>query len=372
MSTSDFHERRFDEETQCKLDIYRQYLRSWLPVFLHREDIRSIQIFDFFAGPGHDGAGNAGSPVIASEEIALSLSKNVTAPRDRKRVLLYLNEPDEKRYAVLINETMPQIRKQNGDLEIILKKERFSSILQEGLGYMRKPGAANFVFLDQFGIKETTHDVLLEIWKCPTTDMMFFVSSSCVNRFKNDNHLQRYLPPLEPTEYGIMDGHNATRLLHRAYTRWIPPDMTYYLGQFSIKRNANIYGLIFGSRHPLGLDKFLQVAWNKDNLQGEANFDIDNDNISTHQLYLFTERKKSTKIKVFEQHLKDDLLKGNLRTNLELYLYGLRNGMLARHVREAVSRLQQEGVIPTQKLKISYDAWKNRHTENIRLGEITS
>ena len=68
MSTSDFHERRFDEETQCKLDIYRQYLRSWLPVFLHREHIRSIQIFDFFAGPGHDGAGNAGSPVIASEE----------------------------------------------------------------------------------------------------------------------------------------------------------------------------------------------------------------------------------------------------------------------------------------------------------------
>lgn len=372
MSTSDFHERCFDEETQCKLDIYRQYLRSWLPVFLHREDIKSIQIFDFFAGPGHDKAGNAGSPVIASEEIALSLANKSDAPWCNKHMMLFLNEPDERRHAILVNKTMPLIQRQNEELEIIVRKERFSSVFQQGLSYMRKPGTANFVFLDQFGIKETTHDVLLKIWECHTTDMMFFVSASCVNRFKNDDHLQNYLPPITPAEYNIMNGRNATRLLHCAYTRWIPPDMNYYLGQFSIKRNANIYGLIFGSRHPLGLDKFLQVAWNKDKLHGEANFDIDNDNISPHQLYLFSEMKTSTKIKVFEENLKKDLLSGKLRTNIELYLYGLHNGMLARHVRDTISRLQQDGVIPTQKLKISYEAWKNHLTENVRLKEITS
>jgi hypothetical protein len=41
-----------------------------------------------------------------------------------------------------------------------------------------------------------------------------------------------------------------------------------------------VNGLIFGSSHPLGMDKFLQVAWNKDVINGEADFDINRDNVA--------------------------------------------------------------------------------------------
>ena len=52
-----------------------------------------------------------------------------------------------------------------------------------------------------------------------------------------------------------------------------------FFGSFSIKKGANIYGLIFGSAHPLGIEKFLRVCWKVDPVRGEANFDIDDEHM---------------------------------------------------------------------------------------------
>jgi hypothetical protein len=55
----DLHETKFDEATNVKLAIYRDYLKEWLPVFLAKEEPiwTTINIFDFFAGPGTDAIG---------------------------------------------------------------------------------------------------------------------------------------------------------------------------------------------------------------------------------------------------------------------------------------------------------------------------
>ena len=58
-----------NEGTQDKLELYREYLREWLPVFINGSSVDIIQIFDFFAGPGFDMDGNRGSPVITCDEI---------------------------------------------------------------------------------------------------------------------------------------------------------------------------------------------------------------------------------------------------------------------------------------------------------------
>ena len=46
---------------------------------------------------------------------------------------------------------------------------------------------------------------------------------------------------------------------------------------FQLERDQIIYGLIFGSRHSFGMEKFLKVYWDKDKLAGESNFLINND-----------------------------------------------------------------------------------------------
>ena len=65
MPTPDFHKKPFDEGTLTKLQIFELYAREWLPVFLspERPPRSEIHLFDFFAGPGTDTAGELGSPL---------------------------------------------------------------------------------------------------------------------------------------------------------------------------------------------------------------------------------------------------------------------------------------------------------------------
>ena len=65
MPGDDFHQRPFDDGTLTKLRIFELYAREWLPIFLAPERPRfaEIHLFDFFAGPGMDSAGEFGSPL---------------------------------------------------------------------------------------------------------------------------------------------------------------------------------------------------------------------------------------------------------------------------------------------------------------------
>jgi len=49
MPKRNLHGKPFDEGTKVKLDLYREYLREWLPVFINSPYVDTLQIFDFFA-----------------------------------------------------------------------------------------------------------------------------------------------------------------------------------------------------------------------------------------------------------------------------------------------------------------------------------
>jgi hypothetical protein len=69
MPVRNLHQKPFDEGTRDKLELYRHYLREWLPVFINVSSVDILQIFDFFAGPGFDMDGIPGSSAITCEEI---------------------------------------------------------------------------------------------------------------------------------------------------------------------------------------------------------------------------------------------------------------------------------------------------------------
>ncbi len=58
-----------------------------------------------------------------------------------------------------------------------------------------------------------------------------------------------------------------------------------FLYPFSLKKstNENIYGLVFCTHDLLGLDKFIAKAWKRNNLNGEANFNIERDYINSNK-----------------------------------------------------------------------------------------
>jgi len=60
-------------------------------------------------------------------------------------------------------------------------------------------------------------------------------------------------------------------------------------------------------------------------------------------------------------------MNGHLKTNKDLYLFALRNGMLSSHARDGLTLLVKNGKLPKQTLHVSYDAWKKMDTESIQL-----
>jgi hypothetical protein len=137
--------------------------------------------------------------------------------------------------------------------------------------------------------------------------------------------------------------------VHRAaleyYRSLLPNPLTYYLAPFSIKKGANIYGVIFGSAHPLGMDKFLQVAWRKDQINGEADFDIHRDNIQPGQLKFDLEEFKPTKVSAFERELEAVLRAGRAKNEADVIDVCFRHGVKRQHAAKVLSQLKKDGII---------------------------
>jgi hypothetical protein len=74
---------------------------------------------------------------------------------------------------------------------------------------------------------------------------------------------------------------NPYKFIHRnvieQLRKRLPKDSKLKLYPFSLKKGANIFGIIFGAKHPLAVDKVFDIAWGRNPINGDANFDIDDD-----------------------------------------------------------------------------------------------
>lgn len=125
----------------------------------------------------------------------------------------------------------------------------------------------------------------------------------------------------------------------------IPIEMKYFLAPFSIKKPTGIYGLIFGTNHTLGIEKFLHVCWKYDRLRGEANFDIDNERINLKNPGMFAEYNIPSKRQVFENLLRQKIINKELQTDYEVYLFSLDEGFLLKDANYILKELDSEGKI---------------------------
>ncbi len=350
MSKENFHDEPFDEGTKLKLDIYRLYIREWLPVFLNK-GYREIKIFDFFAGSGTDSVGTPGSPLIALEEVASALDFNKENLKAPLNVELYLNDSSSEKIEKL--KMLMEKRTKGSSYFNLLNRyfsfktetKEFKDIFPVWLKKMQMR-SANFVFLDQFGIKDVSLDVVSDLLKIQRTDIMFFLPASIINRMKKHPEIVKYFPFLTDEDYNQMMNKNVCSVLAHVYDRELSKKHNNcYVGSFSIKKGSNVYGLIFISKHPLGMEKFLKTAWKKDSLTGTANFDIDNEKIDIKQPSLFSEMDKSTRVKQFQKELRDLIEQGKIKTNREIYLAWLLEGMLPEHAKEVLQKQKMEGKI---------------------------
>ena len=333
----DIHKKPFDEGTKVKLAIFKDYLREWLPVFIEKKEIiwKTINIYDFFSGPGSDGFGNNGTPLIIIEELK-PYGQSIAAKK--LNVNLYFNEYDKSK-----NETLKEIilSEDKGSIPYNIKIENldFKVAFDKEYPLMDNKHNVNLLFLDQTGVKHINETIFSKIINLKQTDFLFFISSSTIKRFAEhpsiSQHLKLNVEHVEKTPY-----HQIHRLVLEYFENLIPKDKQYYLAPFSLKKNAGLYGLVFGSGHVLGIEKFLTTCWGIDSERGEANFDIDDDKIHQGQFDMFTnEVKKPKKVDLFEKELKNKILDGSLTDDRTIYLFTLKNGFLPRHTKKIIAEL---------------------------------
>jgi three-Cys-motif partner protein len=374
----DIHSKEFDDGTKIKLEILRKYIQEWLPVFIVKKqpDWGMIYMYDFFAGAGRDLNGNPGSPIIILEEIRPYCR---AIKEKRLKVKLFFNEVSQRKSKKLQDACVEHLqtcsskdnagdycpgRDTNGCPFHITYcqdefKECFSYYLPQMSAGSRYP---RFMFLDQYGIKEVTQGIFRALISLKRTDFLFFISSSYARRFIELPEFKNYLR-LTKQDFDENKPHHCHQVIFKYYRSLVPDDVKFYLAPFSIKKDRNIYGLIFGSNSTLGIEKFLRICWRINPTTGNANYDIDNENINLNQPSLFQEYNISTKLKLFERDLREKITRKEFRSNREIYSFTFERGCLPAHANKVVKELKKSGLIPKEfktvsqnihKLEISY------------------
>jgi three-Cys-motif partner protein len=340
MARKDLHEKPFDEGTITKLEIFENYAKEWIPTFVmsgHKE----LWIFDFFAGTGYDKNGIAGSPVRILQQIKSQYS-NIF--QKRTKINICFNEFDKQKFD-LLQESCNKFVSDNSELSgmninMQFHNSDFADLFPKMLSTIKK--FPSLVYLDQNGMKFLADKYIDDLEKTTTTDFLYFLSSSYFLRFGNTDAFQSNLKiDIERAKK------NPYKYIHKSILEQLrerlPKNTKLSLYPFTIKKNSNVYGIIFGATHPRAVDKFLKTAWDKNNVNGEANFDIDDDK-GKQQLNLF-EDKKPTKLEYFKQNIRQEILGGRIKTNKDAYDYTLKQGHISSQANEEVVKMKKGKLI---------------------------
>jgi three-Cys-motif partner protein len=341
MARKDLHEKPFDEGTTTKLEIFENYAQEWIPTFImsgHKE----LWIFDFFAGTGYDKNSVAGSPIRILKQIKRQAG-NIF--QRKTKINVCFNEFDKQKFD-LLQKSCNKFILDNSELSrininLIFRNLDFVDLFPKTLSTIKK--FPSLLYLDQNGMKFLADKYIGDLEKTSTTDFLYFLSSSYFVRFGATDAFQ--------TNMNIdikRARQNPYKYIHKSILEQLrerlPKNTKLSLYPFTIKKNANVYGIIFGATHPRAVDKFLKTAWDKNNVNGEANFDIDDD-IEKSKPMLFEEFKLPTKIDIFKQHIRQEILAGIIKTNKDAYDYTLKQGHISSHATEEVAAMKKEKLI---------------------------
>lgn len=344
MSSIDLHSRPFDPGTIAKLEIFEDYAQAWIPTFVMSK-VPEIHIFDFFSGPGYDKNGIKGSPIRILDKIydfiELIQQKGV-------KVVVHFNEFEPNKKAQLkyqkLSENIDVYLENHRQLMRHVKVQKYNKDASALIGDLSHliSKYPSLVFLDQNGIKFISQKFLSFLENIEKCDCLFFVSSSYFKRLGKTNEFRRVLD-FSDEELNEMKFSHVHRSVVEKVKLQLSKTKGLKLFPFSIRKGSNIFGIIFTSKSYAAVDKFLKIGWNRNKINGEADFDIDED-LSKAQLNLFSP-PKLTKIESFKQELRELIRDRKIRNNEEALKYTYRTGNLYRHANEAVKAMKKENLI---------------------------
>lgn len=347
MARKQFHINSFDEGTRAKLEIFKEYFKESFPVFIFSPYFKEILIYDFFAGQGKDVTGEFGTALNILDEIT---SHCKAIRNSKKEVFVILND---KKEAEKLSENVGKYLKEcrikckeecvlQEEKNLIIRNKEFSAYFNDLYPILvNRKRSAKLIFLDpyNFVIDKKLFKDLIDL---PNTDFICFMPTSFLLRFPEEPAFKKYINTNE-IDFKTSKPAHCHRVIADYFNSLVPTDKEYYTGCFSIKKGSNYYGLLFGSSHTLGAEKFQKVCWKQDSTTGEANYNIDRELVyNQDQGILFQEAKIPQKIKSFEKDLTEKILNKEIITNTEAYKFALKRRCLVKYASEVLNSLMNE------------------------------
>jgi three-Cys-motif partner protein len=343
MPVKDIFDIPFDEGTLTKLEIFEKYFDKWLPTFVMSGYKYPIQVFDLFSGSGSDNNGIPGSPLRI-----LAIIKRHSTILEKKKIVVHLffNDIDCKKVTLLEKIVSQKITDDglSAYVNTTFTNLAFSEFLTKNNSILRD--GCNLIFIDQNGFKEVNEPVFKYLIALERTEFMFFISSSHIRRFADEPEFKTHHPKFDAEKIKSAPRKLVHNVICEEFQKYVPSEVrSFGLIPFSLMKedHNNIHGLIFVSKHVLGADKFLTVVWNQNIINGNANYDIDEE-ASKKQGDLF-ESRKLTKIESFQNRLRNKVLIKEVKSNREAYFFALNEGHICKHAVEELKKMRKEGLI---------------------------
>lgn len=344
----DINKTIFDEATKLKLAIFGECFAEWFPVFLHSPWYKKLYIFDFFAGSGKDLKNNLGSPLVLLDKAKGDDRKYCL--NAKKEIKFLFNDDKQDKSEELnqnVNQFIEKCKQDNKCNDCIFKfrveNYNFQDIFSDSslTNIFKNKDFGKFILLDQYGFSQIDEQIFNQLISYPKTDFIFFISSSFISRFREHPNTKKYIDTSK-IDFDNIKPNEIHRAVANYFRDLIPEGKEYYLQHFSIRKEekkGNYYGLIFGSNHTLGMEKFLKVCWKHDAFSGEANYNIDN-NFEKGTLFFHSER--TIKKDIVSNKIKQLILSGKISDNITGLKFSMQNGCEPKLFTEVVQQLEKE------------------------------
>ena len=214
----------------------------------------------------------------------------------------------------------------------------------------------SLVYLDQNGVRFIEDKYFIGISSKPQTDFLYYLSSSYFYRFGNTAEFRRIVPKADVEDIK----EKPYKYIHNEILNYLrsklPQNSSVRLYPFTIKKPKGVYGIIFGASHIRAVDKFLRTAWSVNEVNGAANFDIDDDS-EKDQLVLFGEQPIK-KIDAFKKDLRKEILSGRITNNKEAFDFTIEKGHIGTHAMEEIKEMKKKNLITfaAKSPKVNYEA----------------
>lgn len=341
--TRDFFEIPKDH-SRVKAELVSQYVGVWANIIhqtLRRKgDLDTpIGYFDAYAGGGEYDDGSASTPILVIRELA-------KRPEVAGRVIMHFNDGDEGRIERLVEAVSKE-----PSLRLFHSPPSFShrdvdEEYAESIGLSGE--IPKFFFVDPFGYKGLTQELIDRALESPQSDVIFFFNYSRINAATNNPVVQKHVeqlfgkdrtPAVKERLSSCKDSYEREEVILEEFVRELESNRANYTHLFRFPRidqKRTSHYLVFATKHPLGYNKFKETAakfCGED--QGVPTYTFDPNPEYRLQLERPLDDLKSSLIKEFQ---------GQLTTIDKIFSsHSLRTPYIRKNYTAALRQLEKEG-----------------------------